>query len=294
MLLLSVRNVVDITYLWRTAVIGVMCVMSAVKRRWRLMQRSEVLDKGHVQYMDHMGTDLSIVNAARVSFDKESEWEFPTHEEVLGSLTQTGNRRLSSRDTKLIHYLAKHKHWTPFGQVTIQLRIKMPLFVSRQMMRSNVGIVWNEVSRRYVDSEPEFYEPEVWRGRPEGSIKQGSGDGAVTSASYKIPSRYDYLPPTTVRTTPHQMGREIHSLAMRHYTGLVKSGVAPEQARIVLPQSTYTEVVGNFTLAALARVCALREDSHAQLEIQEFAKAMGEIAKQYFPVSWEALTGGGE
>jgi thymidylate synthase (FAD) len=229
--------------------------------------------------MDHMGTDLSIVNAARVSFDKESEWDSepgPDCYECGGCACRTDGCVLSSRDTKLIHYLAKHKHWTPFGQVNIQLRIKMPIFVARQMMRSNVGIVWNEVSRRYVDSEPEFYEPEVWRGRPEGSIKQGSGDAAV-------------LDPYTRRSLS-EVRFEIKCL----YDFLLKDGVAPEQARIVLPQSTYTEVVGNFTLAALARVCALREDSHAQLEIQEFAKAMGEIAKQYFPVSWEALTGGGE
>ena len=259
------------------------------------MKQIEVLDKGHVQYMDHMGTDLSIVNTARVSFDKESAWDTtelsatectPEHPVIsddawmldgLGqSFGYTRFRRLSPRDTKLIHYLAKHNHWTPFGQVNIQLRIKMPIFVARQMMRSNVGIVWNEVSRRYVDSEPEFYEPEVWRGRPEGSIKQGSGQEI----------------PRPLRTM--NGNRLTTDTAIMVYKDMLEDGVCPEQARIVLPQSTYTEVVGNFTLAALARVCALREGKTAQWEIQQFSKAMGEIASKYFPVSWEALTGGGE
>jgi len=248
--------------------------------------------------MDHMGTDLSIVNAARVSFDKEStflrsdsdlhqytsnlvkrkstDWCMKHDERIQKWIDDIVYPCLNYEDIGLIHYLAKHKHWTPFGQVNIQLRIKMPIFVARQMMRSNVGIVWNEVSRRYVDSEPEFYEPEVWRGRPEGSIKQGSG-GEVE------------LGPFTVRW----LNQHVED-SLEIYKVMIRDGVAPEQARIVLPQSTYTEVVGNFTLAALARVCALREGKTAQWEIQQYAKAMGEIAKQYFPVSWEALTGGGE
>ena len=238
----------------------------------------DVLDKGHVQYVEHMGTDLSVVNAARVSFDKESEWEYDTKHgtNVLGDYYEVSNQRLSDRDTKLINYLARHQHWTPFGQCNLQLRIKMPIFVARQMMRSNIGIVWNEVSRRYVDSEPEFYEPDVWRGRPDGSIKQGSGAELSTTTQSVIDQNHGVF--------------NQHSLDL--YNDMLLDGVCPEQARMVLPQSTYTEVVGNFTLAALARVCALREDSHAQWEIQEFARAMGKIAKEYFPVSWEALTGG--
>lgn len=229
----------------------------------------DVLDKGHVDYVDHMGDDLRIVNAARVSFDKESDWECVLHPDDPTTIVGT---KVSERDTKLIHYLAKHNHWTPFGQCNLQLRIKMPIFVARQMMRSNIGIVWNEVSRRYVDNEPEFYEPASWRGRPDGSIKQGSGESVedpVWCSNY-----YD-------------TGWEA---AITAYGLLLGEGVCPEQARMVLPQSTYTEVVGNFTLAALARVYTQRADFHAQWEIQQYALAMGEVAKQHFPVSWEALT----
>ena len=234
-----------------------------------------VLDKGHVQYMDNMGTDLTVVNAARVSFDKESDWEAVPPQECFecgGCFCDGRGCVLSERDTKLINYLAKHDHWTPFGQCNLQLRIKMPIFVARQMMRSNIGIVWNEVSRRYVDSEPEFYQPEVWRGRPDGSIKQGS-EGVVDLGS---PGSLD--------------SGQWHPTNKEEYTTMIAMGVCPEQARMVLPQSTYTEVVGNFTLAALARVYTQRADSHAQWEIQQYALAMGEVAKKYFPVSWEALT----
>ena len=227
----------------------------------------DVLDKGHVQYMDHMGTDLTVVNAARVSFDKESQWEFYGECDHGGSTTG-----LSDRDTKLINYLAKHNHWTPFGQCNLQLRIKMPIFVARQMMRSNIGIVWNEVSRRYVDSKPEFYVPDVWRGRPDGSIKQGSSTEDSVAVDGADLQHMD--------------------LMVGYYNTMISDGICPEQARMVLPQSTYTEVVGNFTLAALARVYTQRADFHAQWEIQQYALAMGEVAREQFPVSWEALTGG--
>lgn len=229
--------------------------------------------------MDHMGQDLSVVNAARVSFDKES-------------------LEMTERDEKLINYLAKHNHWTPFGQCNLQLRIKMPIFVARQMMRSNVGIVWNEVSRRYVDSEPEFYEPDVWRGRPEGSIKQGSGEPLEHLCS-KSWCRSESLNPETGEYEQnygfaYEEPSEWYGWQVTHwkqaYEEMKFAGVCPEQARMVLPQSTYTEVVANFTLAALARVYSQRIDSHAQWEIQQYAKAMGELASQLFPVSWKALT----
>ena len=217
----------------------------------------DVLDVGFVQYVDHMGSDIDVANAARVSFHKESVLE------------KDGS--LSERDAKLIRYLARHNHFTPLAQVNLKLRIKLPIFVARQLMRSNIGIVWNEVSRRYVDTPPEFYIPKEWRSRPEGGLKQGSGKGIKYSPLYEY---------------------GVEKYALSEYNNMLKKGVAPEMARMVLPQSTYTEVIGNFTLAALARVCALREDSHAQVEIQRYARAMGEIAKEYFPVSWEALTGG--
>lgn len=246
----------------------------------------DVLDKGHIQYMDHMGTDLTVVNAARVSFDKESEWTYI--DEYINYPPQGGGdlsvvQRLSERDTNLINYLAEHEHWTPFGQCNLQLRIKMPIFVARQMMRSNIGIVWNEVSRRYVDSEPEFYVPDVLRNRPDKSMKQGSGSGVIENIK-EYADHHEEL-----WGVDEWMNHTFESIS-EDYRKLIKQGVCPEQARMVLPQSTYTEVVGNFTLAALARVYTQRADSHAQWEIQQYALAMGEVAKKYFPVSWEALT----
>jgi len=124
----------------------------------------------NVTLIDHMGSDLSVVNAARVSFDKESEWE--TVDPVNGQAVPAG---LSLRDEKLIAYLAKHNHWTPFGHAFASFRIKAPIFVARQLGKHQVGLVWNEVSRRYVDDEPEFYVPETWRKRAE-NVKQGSSE----------------------------------------------------------------------------------------------------------------------
>ena len=155
----------------------------------------------NVNLIDVMGTDLSVVNAARVSFAKESD-EF------------------SDKDAKLIHYLAKHNHWGPFGHASLQFRIKAPIFVARQLVKHQVGLVWNEVSRRYVDSEPEFYTPFIWRGKPENK-KQGSSDKEI---------EYDILPTMEyVKET---------------YNNLLKEGVAPEMARMVLPQNMMTECIG--------------------------------------------------
>jgi thymidylate synthase (FAD) len=217
------------------------------------MTKIPVLDKGHVEVVQSWGSDLTVVNAARVSFNK--------HSDVL-----------TDKDRKLIHYLAKHQHWTCFGHCGVTLRLKWPVFVGRQAMRSNIGICWNEVSRRYVDDEPEFYEPEVWRGRPDGSIKQGSA-GNVLLEPYV-----------------HTCLKEVRFETLCLYQNLIKQGVAPEMARMVLPQSTYTEAWGTFSLAALARFYKLRADSHAQLEIQEFAHAIDSLVCPMFPVSWAALT----
>lgn len=253
---------------------------------------TKVLDKGSVELIDHMGTDLSVVDAARVSFSKESEWDWGSAEEVgercIDLSYEYLNKKLKDKDVGLINYLAKHNHWTPFGQVNIKFRIKMPIFVARQAMRSNVGIVWNEESRRYIDSEPEFYEPDVWRGRPEGSIKQGSTFEFIGgySQEYGVEdgcggSEYSFS----------LLGNS-NAACLCEYKHLLQQGVAPEMARMVLPQSTYTTVIANFTLAAAARFVGLRVDSHAQWEIQQYGKAMSELIQPMFPVSWEALTGG--
>lgn len=161
---------------------------------------------------------------------------------------------------------------TPFGHPQITLHFKWPIFVARQAMRSNIGICWNEVSRRYVDDTPEFYCPPVWRKRPEGSIKQGSGESVVDSVANGI---YD----------------DAVLAAEDVYRMLIDKGYAPELARAVLPQSTYTECWGTFSLAALARFYKLRADSHAQYEIQMYANAISELVSPLFPVSWNALAG---
>lgn len=213
-----------------------------------------------VELIDHMGSDLSVVNAARVSFDKQSSYEY----------VGIAEEALSERDAKLIRYLAKHNHWTPFGHCFASFRIKAPIFVARQLGKHQVGLVWNEVSRRYVDSEPEFYEPK-WRERAE-NVKQGSGD------------QFMELPLRIAKSTEF-----IHAVAVREYKLLLDHGVAPEQARAILPQSMFTEWVWSGSLAAFARVCKLRLDPHTQKETRDVAEMIDAEMRRLFPVSWEAL-----
>ena len=193
-----------------------------------------------------MGTDLSVVNAARVSFAKESD-EF------------------SDKDAKLINYLAKHNHWSPFGHASLQFRIKAPIFVARQLVKHQVGLVWNEISRRYVDNEPEFYIPSEWRLKAEDK-KQGSADETI---EYNINGAIEFVTQT--------------------YNNLLRANVAPEMARMILPQNLYTEWYWSGTLMAFARVCNLRCKSDTQLETQKIAEMIDVKAKEVFPISWEAL-----
>jgi len=214
----------------------------------------------NVTYLDHMGSDLTVVNAARVSFDKESKYD--QHNSANG---------LDPRDTKLIHYLATHNHWSPFAHPQISFRVSTPVFVARQLQKHTVGLAWNELSRRYVDSVPTFYTPETWRKRAE-NVKQGSSDEAVYADM--IDPDYKHL---------------LHT-AEALYNKLVNVlQVAPEQARMVLPQSMMTEFIWTGSLFAFARVCNLRLDSHTQRETQEIAQQISDIIKPLFPVSWEAL-----
>lgn len=210
-----------------------------------------------VELIDHMGSDLRVVNAARVSFDKASQMTGLKVDKVL-----------SDKDEKLIHYLAQHGHWSPFSHCFLTFRIKAPLFVARQLQKHQVGLAWNEVSRRYVDSDPEFYVPDGWRKRAE-NVKQGSSDTEV----YHDSSVYN----VAVRT------------AVNAYDRLLDDGVCPEQARMVLPQSMYTEWFWSGSLYAFARVCKQRMDSHAQRETQEVAKEISHHIAELFPVSWKAL-----
>lgn len=246
--------------------------------------------KQEVTLVDRMGTDLSVVNAARVSFNKESQLEqarVPTG--VLGEWTL--RETLSEKDAKLINYLARNNHWTPFGHTSLSFRVKAPIFVARQLGKHQVGLVWNEVSRRYVDDEPEFFLPDKWRSRPEGSVKQGSGTVEVTELAYpqEGPGSEDLWGSFDNKWHP-AIHVELHVLnQLELYRWLIKSNVAPEQARMILPQNTMTEWIWTGSLAAWARVCKLRLDPHAQEETREIAHYIAEYCMNLFPVSFEAL-----
>ena len=194
-----------------------------------------------------MGSDLSVVNAARVSFAK-------VHTEFD-----------EKSDTKLINYLAKHNHWSPFGHASMQFHIKAPVFVARQLVKHQVGLTWNEVSRRYVDTEVEFYEPTEWRLAAENK-KQGSSEEIV---------EYSISP--------------AHKFAKQCYENMLSLGIAPEMARMVLPQSMYTEWYWSGTLYAFARVCNLRCKPDAQKETQNVGWDIDKYARKLFPASWRAL-----
>ncbi len=210
------------------------------------------------EYIDHLGSDITVVNSARVSFNKESQFE------------NTGE--LSAKDVKLIGYLAKHNHFTPFTHPQITLRETVPIFVARQRFKHMVGFTYNEVSRRYVDDTPEFYFPAEWRTRPDGSLKQGSGGVHVENETMKV-AYLDFI-------------KEASSL----YERMVASGIAPEQARMALPQSMLTSYYVTGSLAAFARLYKQRADSHAQKEIQDLAHQIGQVIQPLYPVSWKALT----
>ena len=230
-----------------------------------------------VLLVDHMGDDLTVVNAARVSFAKESAAQDNEYTDIEYNSWSGSIPVLLESDKKLINYLGKHNHWSPFGHCQLQFRIKAPVFVARQLVKHQVGLTWNEVSRRYVNIEPEFYTPEIWRGVAENK-KQGSSDEEI-----------DINPPTD--SDPQMVNIYQHALKTCNWTyeHLLKLGVAPEQARMVLPQSMMTEWYWSGTLYAFARVCNLRCKDDVQLETRMIANQIDEQAKKLFPVSWEAL-----
>lgn len=208
----------------------------------------------NVEYVDHMGSDLDVVNAARVSFHKESE-EF------------------SAADAKLISYLARHNHWSPFAHCSVKFRVKAPIFVARQLVKHTVGFSWNEVSRRYVDSDPEFYVPAEWRMAAE-NVKQGSSSEVFTGKG---------------KAWCKQQLVGVCNEAWLAYSDMIEEGVCPEQARMLLPQNTMTEWIWTGTLYAWARMCQLRLDKHTQHETREVAKAIDREIRALFPASWAAL-----
>jgi len=209
-----------------------------------------------VELVDSMGSDLSIVNAARVSMDKRHD----VFDEVA--------------DTRLIEYLAREGHWSPFAHTALSFRITAPIFVARQLAKHVVGLCWNEVSRRYVDSEPEFYQPTEWRGRAE-NVKQGSG--GVLSPKFTLGANITY--------------QRAMNDAQDAYLHLLDLGVCPEQARAVLPVATLTQWIWTGSLYAFARVCQLRLDSHAQQETRVIAEGIAVECGRLFPVAWRALMG---
>lgn len=208
-----------------------------------------------VEYLAHFGNDLMVVNTARVSMGKEKA-------------------ELDDADRRLIAYLAANNHITPFFHPQIQLRITAPIFVARQAFRSTVGTARNEISRRYVDDDPEFFVPDTWRSRPEASIKQGSGGPLPPAFQFLAGGAYD----RAVRT------------AVDAYERLLENGIAPEQARMVLPQSMETMWIETGSLAYWARFYELRAEKHAQIEIQQLAENIAKWIAPLFPVSWAALT----
>ena len=219
-----------------------------------------------VELLDRMGSDLTVVNAARVSMGKVST-------------------ELDERDEKLINYLAKHGHWTPFSQPQLQFRIKMPIFVARQWFKHQVGFTRNEISRRYVSDAPEIYIPKEWRAKAD-NVKQGSSEAIVAFEDIAYGWTYKESYETTVTVGIEETMR----LCTEMYEELIGQGICPEQARMVLPQSMYTEFVETASLAAYARLAKQRLDPHAQLEIRLYAEAIAKCLSTFFPYSWKALS----
>lgn len=214
-----------------------------------------VVSTSTVEYLRHSGSDRAIAEAAWVS-------------------TDSARNRSEDDVRRILRYLSKHAHWTPFAQTSLTVRISVPIFVARQLMRHNVGIVWNEESRRYVDTPPSFFIPGQWRGRPVGGIKQGSSGVLEKGAQF--------LATWWINASVKR--------SLQTYNVLLATGVAPEQARMVLPLCTMTQIVATMSLSAAHRICRLRLDPHAQSEIRDVAVQISSICQRYFPIAWSALS----
>ena len=258
------------------------------------MKTSEIT----VEYLDHMGTDLTVVNAARTSFGKESDWDLiavppyglkekrlkPADANLIrflatGFRTQEWDKLLKKivdcEDKEdlteiLLHYKKSAQHWAPFGHPHMQIRMKLPIFLARQFVKHQIGGTWSEESRRYMSSEPEFWFPKEWHSRPE-DIKQGS-DGLISDQDRVFWHSHDAT-----------------AAALGTYSTLLHMGVAPEEARIHLPLNTMTTVTWTGSLLFWSRVCNQRLDNHAQKAANELAQQIADIAKPLYPVSWAAL-----
>lgn len=214
-----------------------------------------ILEEPSLEYINHMGDDCFVVNVARVSFAKEVD-------------------HIEPKDEKLIKYLAEHGHWSPFAHPKVSFRVANPIFLARQLVKHEIGKDWNEESRRYIDDIVKFYIPESIRGRPEGSIKQGSAGEMSreqqTKAFLAILDSYDQTNTT--------------------YNNLLEMGVCPEQARMVLPLGSMTHWIWTGSLYFWARVYNLRSDPHAQADLKPFVTQLDEHMSKLFPISWKALT----
>jgi len=215
-----------------------------------------------VTYVDHMGDDLSVVNAARVSFGKKSDYMPRVH---MGE-----PKVLQHKDDRLIKYLAKHKHKSPFNHTFTTFHVKAPVFVARQLVKHEY-MPWNEISRRYVKTEPEFYVPQ-WRESADDK-KQGSGGPMGNAERKPVANKYEQLTKGAART----------------YRRMLELGVCEEQARMVLPQSMMTEWYWSGTLFAFAKMCSLRLKADTQVETQYVAQKIALTMADLYPVSWDAL-----
>lgn len=212
-----------------------------------IIKQQNILDKGHIIILDTMGTDVSIINAAKISYNKHMK-----------------HKKLVKTDKNLLDHMAKNGHWTPFSHVSVQLHIKMPIFIARQWFKSSIGFSRNEVSRRYINNEPEFYLPNY----------------LITDTDKKTPDNTDFL----------LNDIDLHfQKSLRLYDKLITEDITPGQAKIILPQSMYTEFIETGTLAAYARLYKLRITQNAQFEIQEYAKGLDKLLKNIFPEAWKVL-----
>lgn len=215
-----------------------------------------------VELLDSMGDDLDVCNAARVSFAKETQW----------AAMEAGEGMLASGDIKLINYLAKHDHWTPFAHTALKFRVAAPVPIRTQCFKHKIGMVENEESRRYISTTPEIFIPEYFRAKPEGSIKQGSAGKAKESDIWL------------------QHYKAVTSEAVDCYLGMLNDGICPEQARFILPQGAIVNWIWTGNLVSFANFYNKRTDTNAQKEVQVVAELVGKEVERIFPVSWAALT----
>lgn len=224
-----------------------------------------------VELLDYMGDDLAVVNAAKVSFSKESEWDFETDYE--SGVPVEVREVLAEKDSKLINYLAKHDHWTPFAHTALKFRIAAPVPIRTQCFKHKIGMVENEESRRYISTTPEIFIPDFFRSKPEGSIKQGSA--AEHPYSDEWVERY----------------KSYTAMAVDVYMEMLEAEICPEQCRFVLPQGAIVNWIWTGNLVSFANFYLKRTDPSAQKEVQVVAELVGKEVEKIFPVSWKALVG---